>query len=562
MEGHNVVLPKVFAPRRVLTIVVATIEERRIAVSKNALLNTVSTILAGTTLAAGLLFPTVGIAQEVTLRSTDGTINVNGELIDVQDGSYIIRTALGELRLATSRVSCEGEACPVFEDSTAGVAIVGSEAIGQRLMPILLRGYATSLDADAEISNPSEDEAVASLISEGGFGEEISSFSVASVGNADGFTALLEGDAQIGLSSRRILVDEARALRADGAESMVGAGQEQIVALDSVVVVVHESNPVDQLTVEQIADIYAGRIRNWSEVGGPDQDINVINYADDTTNFDFFMSYLYGENIPQLRVNALVDDDQEMANVVFLDEHAIGFMGFAFQRGTKNITLVNECGISMQPDSFTAKTEEYILSRRMYLYNRGDNLTPDARSFLDFVATDAANDAILKSGFIDLGIVSHAQDETDPRRVALDSFIQEDYSSFETQVAEDLIELMDGNDRLSVTIHFRPGSSVVDERGGESMRRLLDYLEDVPSGSTVTFVGFTDDQGVFSANETLSIERAELIKEQVIELAGSNVPDVNFAHAGFGQIAPVQCNTSERGREINRRVEVWITSES
>lgn len=119
---------------------------------------------------------------------------------------------------------------------------------------------------------------------------------------------------------------------------------------------------------------------------------------------------------------------------------------------------------------------------------------------------------------------------------------------------------MDNSDRLSTTIRFRAGSSRIDERGREDMKRLVRYLETVPTGTEVTFVGFTDDVGAFEANRKLSAERAQQIAADVKELGGSSLSGIKFASAGFGEIAPNACNVNERGQAINRRVEVWIST--
>jgi len=512
-------------------------------------------------LMVGLTAPMAATADEVSLRSTDGTINVNGELIEVRDGSYIIRTALGELNIAVSRVVCEGDACPSFEEVSADVAIVGSEAMGLRLMPLLMAGYATSLDAEADITNTSREEGIATLIGDGGFGDEIGSFSFAATGDDSGFNALLTQDAQIGMSSRRIVVDEARALRADGSESMVGQDQERIVAVDSVLVITHADNPVQTLTTEQLRGIFSGEILNWAEVGGDDKEINLVNYETDSSNYEFFMSYLYGEDIPEALPDAVAADDQVAANVVFQDQYSIGYVGYAFQRGTRPITVVSECGISMLPDAFAAKTEEYELSRRMYMYNRGDTLGDQAREFLSYVASEDADGVILKSGYIDLGIERRAQESDDARRVAMQQVLDTGQSGFEGTLMQEAVDLMDGNDRLSTTIRFRAGSSRIDERGQTDMERLVRYLEGEPSGTTVTFVGFTDDVGAFEANRTLSSDRAAQIASEVEALsAETGLSGISFASAGFGEIAPNACNSTEQGRSINRRVEVWINN--
>ena len=518
------------------------------------------TSVAGIALVSGLLFPASAFAADITLKSTDGTINVSGEFVDFRDDTYVIRTALGDLRIAASSMICEGDACPTFDDITADVAIVGSEAIGLGMMPLLMTGFAASLDADAEITNTAAGETLATLVGDGGFGDEIGSYLVSATDDDAAFEALLDGTANVGMSSRRITVDEARALRASGAGSMVSPTQERIIAVDSMVVVTHASNPVDQLTEDQLAAIFGGQITNWSEVGGPDRDINVISRYPDTASYDFFMNYLYGDDRPVFRPQGVAADDQAMSNVLFHDRNAIGYLGYAFQRGAKPMTLINECGISSTPDAFAAKTEEYTLARRMYLYNRSDNLDPQSQALLDYAISPTADNVIAKSGFIDLGVVSRSQDAGDARRAALISEVERYDIGFEGEVMADMLADMDTYDRLSTTFRFRTGSSNLDERGRLDMQRLIAYLGRVPAGTTVNFVGFTDDVGPFDANRQLAIQRAQAVRDELTAATGDSLSQLQMATTGYGEIAPSACNVSDRGRAINRRVEVWIST--
>ncbi|WP_108814594.1 phosphate ABC transporter substrate-binding/OmpA family protein [Loktanella sp. Alg231-35] len=518
------------------------------------------TSAAAIALATGMLLPTAGTAAEVTLKSTDGTINVSGEFIELKDDTYVIRTALGDLRIAASSMICEGAACPSFDDISADVTIVGSEAIGQGMMPLLMTGFAASLDADAEITNASAGETLATLIDDGGFGDEIGAYLVSATSDDDAFQSLLGRSAQIGMSSRRITQDEARALRADGAGSMVSPNQERILAVDSMVVVTHPSNPVQELTKDQLGRIFAGQLTNWSELGGPDRDINVITRPTDSASYDFFMTYLYGEERPDFLPQGISADDQDLSNVIYNDRNAIGYLGYAFQRGTKPMTLVNECGIATIPDAFSAKTEEYTLNRRMYLYNRSDNLDASSQAFLDFAVSPEADGVIGKSGFIDLSILRRGQDASDTRRVSLTEEAARYDAGFEGEVMQEMLGEMDSNDRLSTTFRFRTGSSRIDERGRLDMARLVEYLQDVPAGTKVTFVGFTDDVGAFEANRRLANERASAVRDLIIEAAGSQLNNVELETAGYGEVAPSACNVSDRGRSINRRVEVWIST--
>lgn len=511
-------------------------------------------------LTAGMIIPATGMAQEVTLRSTDGTINLTGDFIDLVDDTYIIRTALGDLRIATSNMVCEGAACPTFETVDADVVIVGSPAIGQGMMPLLMTGFAASKNAEADVSNPSLDVTIATLIDDGGFGDEIGTYEVKSTTDDDAFAALLEGSAKIGMSSRRITQDEARALRADGAGSMVSPGQEHIMAVDSMVVVTHPSNPISELSQQQLAAIFSGQITNWSDLGGPDWPINVISHPEGSASYEYFMNFLFEEERPSFRPQAIAADDQELSNVMYHDRNAVGYLGYAFQRGAKPMTLVNECGIPTVPDEFSAKTEEYTLNRRMYLYNRSDNLDAATQDFIDYVMSGEADGVIGKSGFIDLGILRRDQGPNDVRRIALTEESERYDIGFEGEVIREMLNEMASNDRLSTTFRFRTGSSQLDERGRLDLARLIDFLSNEPAGTQVTFVGFTDDVGVFEANRRLGIERAEEVRRDILEAAGGLVDHIEFRTTGYGEVAPSACNISERGRSINRRVEVWISN--
>jgi phosphate transport system substrate-binding protein len=105
----------------------------------------------GIVIAAATLIAGSAAADEVTLKSADGTVNLMGDLISFTDDNYIIRTDLGDLRIAANRVRCEGATCPQFEPATGDVKIAGSDTIGDGLMPLMMNGYATFLDAEVKV---------------------------------------------------------------------------------------------------------------------------------------------------------------------------------------------------------------------------------------------------------------------------------------------------------------------------------------------------------------------------------------------------------------------------
>ena len=512
-------------------------------------------------LASGLLFSQPATAGEVALKSTDGTMNLIGELVSFEDGTYSIRTPLGVLSVNASEVRCEGAACPTFE-FTPDVAIAGSDAIGLGVMPLLMSGFAATMDADAEMSNPAKGQTLAKFIGDGGFGDQIGTYLVSATTDSDAFSALLEGAASVGMSARRITKDEARALRADGAGNMVSPSQERVIAVDSMVVITHPSNSVQELNKEQLRGIFSGKITNWSQLGGEDRNINVIMQDDQSASFDYFMSYLFDDFRPEFLPAAIAPDNQEVSNVVYRDRNAIGFVGYAFLRGANPVTLINECGIATTADAFSAKTEEYDLSRRMYLYNRSDSLDSQSEAFLEFAISSEADGVIGKSGFIDLGILRREQGADSDRAQALSDAVSSYDAGYEAELMGEMLSTMEEFDRLSTTFRFRTGSSKIDERGRFDMQRLIAHLEDMPAGTEINLVGFTDSVGAFDANRRLSEGRASAVLEELNKTAGDKLAHVTMRTLGFGEISPSACNVSDRGKAINRRVEVWISNKS
>lgn len=504
----------------------------------------------------GTVIPNTAAAENVVLKSADGSINLSGDLVEFTDQFYVLRTSLGDLRVSAERVRCEGNGCPVFAELEADMVIAGSDTIGLGLMPLLMEGYAGQIDAEAElIATTDTTEVMASFVADSGYGEDIGTYMVSSTGSSDAFSTLLDGTAQLGMSSRRIQPDEARALKKGGAGNMISPAQEHIIAVDGLVMIVHPSNPLQSLTTQQVRDIYSGKVTNWSQIGGPNLDIEAISRQSGSGTRDVFEDRMLSEEISANMTVA--GDNNEVAKLVNARDGAIGYVGFAFQRGAKPLALVNECGITTVPDSFSAKTEEYALQRRLYLYNRADASQEMLSGLLNFATSDAADGVIRKAGFIDLGIKQRGQGRETARGADL---LAQNVNSYEGKFANQMLEQMGSYDRLSTTFRFRTGSTKLDERGRMDMERLATFLADQPDGTEVVMVGFTDDVGAFDANLNLSKERASAVADQFAAAHPEIASRVKIDADGYGAVAPVACNVSDTGRAINRRVEVWLKS--
>ena len=246
----------------------------------------------------------------------------------------------------------------------------------------------------------------------------------------------------------------------------------------------------------------------------------------------------------------------DVSRQIEANENAVGYLSLAFQRGTQGVTLINECGIAMEPDVFSTKTGEYMLQRPLYFYTRSDTVTDEAKNFLDWAKSGEADQTIAKAGFIDLGVASHSQGPDSARAM---SILNAGLDTYETSIAEELIKEMSNYDRLSPTFRFNAGSNRLTPQSRDGLERFVNYLETQPAGEYV-LVGFTDDQGPFDANLNLSLDRSKHMLTEIEAVANGRVDHISFVTTGFGELAPVSCNTTQNGRAINRRIEVWAAN--
>jgi glucose/mannose transport system substrate-binding protein len=202
-------------------------------------------------------------------------------------------------------------------------------------------------------------------------------------GSKAAFDDLAAGACDIGMSSRRIKAEEAQRCARAGLGDLVSAGGEHLLGLDAIVVLVHKSNPVNALNKEQLADIFSGKITDWSQVGGRPGGINLYAMGDRSGTFDTFKALVLGNRTLSPRAlryesNAKLSDD------VATDNNGIGFAGMGFMRGAKALALGEPGANPVMATPFSIVSQEYPLSRQLLLYSAVEPQSPWVRKFLDF----------------------------------------------------------------------------------------------------------------------------------------------------------------------------------
>ena len=203
-------------------------------------------------------------------------------------------------------------------------------------------------------------------------------------GSGSGITAVQEGTCDIGLSSRA-LKDEEKA-----------AGlKETVLAYDGIAIIVHPDNPVSDLTIEQIAQLYTGEITNWKDVGGNDAQVVLIGREAASGTRDGFES-ITGTKEKCLYRQELTSTG-DVITAVSQNPDAIGYASLASIKDS--VKALNVDGVT--PGEDTVKDGSYKVQRPFVLVTvEGKALTPVAQAFFDYAASPDAAAIIAKAGAV------------------------------------------------------------------------------------------------------------------------------------------------------------------
>lgn len=534
-----------------------------------------SGLIGGVALRAAIAIAAVGVAvaavqaQEITLRMKGGDFQVTGELRAYDREKYtIFSNALGAMSLDASRFECIGDNCPdapvtapvspaaLISGTSGQLRIVGSNTVGNQLMPALIQSFATRNEmTTTKVVGTNPLDVTFKLVNAAG--RDVAEIELARHGSTTSFAALLDGSAEIGMSSRPVKDKEAAALAAAGRGDMRAPSNEHIIGLDGLLVIVSEDNPAVSLSLEQVAKIFSGAITDWSEIGLPGGPINVYAPSDDSGTYDTFESLVLRPTNAKLAAAAKrTENHAEQSDWVARDPQGIGVVGIAYQRNAKPLNIARSCGLIAKPTRFAMKTEEYPLTRRLYLYTPGRPKDALARGLLDYALSKEAQPVVTAADFIDQSPEALPFVEQSARIAYALNASEED---FDMDLMRSLISTFKGAERMSVTLRFRPGAANLDNKALSDIARLRDTLarEDY-AGKTVLIAGYADAVGAFPVNLDLSQKRAHAVLAALMEGDKAKLDGLKFATYAFSELAPVACNDEEAGRSFNRRVEVWV----
>ncbi len=214
---------------------------------------------------------------------------------------------------------------------------------------------------------------------------------VSGLGSSAGIEAVINGTADVATSSRDLTQAEAKE----------GLSQ-YAVAHDGIAVIVNDANPVDGISLDELRDIYAGKIENWSEVGGPDLAIQVVNRDEASGTREAFRAIVM-RGTPFDRTAAVLPGTGQVRDVVARTPGAIGYISIGFVENRFTSATVKTLDVDgVEPTEANLESSAYPLSRDLYFFTKGP-AEGEAKAFIDYVRSSAMDETIRDAGYVPVG---------------------------------------------------------------------------------------------------------------------------------------------------------------
>jgi phosphate transport system substrate-binding protein len=226
--------------------------------------------------------------------------------------------------------------------------------------------------------------------------------SVTGGGSGTGIAALINKTVDIANASRAMKKEEIAAAQKNGVDP-----KEFTVARDAIAVVVHPSNPVQGLTIPQLADIYTGKITNWQELGGEDRPIVLLSRESNSGTYVYFLEHVVRQGVKSDLMfspdTLLMPSSEGISNEVRQNPNAIGYDGLGYVTDDQKVLAVAKDATSspVLPSVDTVNDKTYPISRPLYMYTAGEPQGA-VRVYLDWILGPEGQAIVPTLGFVPL----------------------------------------------------------------------------------------------------------------------------------------------------------------
>lgn len=332
-----------------------------------------------------------------------------------------------------------------------------------------------------------------------------------------GIRELLAGDLDAAFSSRDATPSEDEQARVDGFR-FDDADSRHVIGVDVVAVAVHPQNPLDSMTYDQVIGVFCtGTVTSWESLGGTGA-IHAVVPEPDSGARALFEDFFCGPKglSPRHEVASAV----HIANLLASDPAAISIVSLADRAGKSMALRVQPTASPVRPSQANIVRGSYPLYGDLFFYTRG-RPEGDLRGFLDWVLSPAGQEVVDEQRYVPLSLRPEVAVEARP---------------------------------LRETIHFEVDASTPDQRSAARLALLIRELEE-KQFRHVVLEGFTDDRE--AEPYKLSERRASAVRTLLLD----RLPQLYVELIPRGPSNPIAPNDTPYGRQVNRRVQIYIADE-
>ncbi|MEM9445692.1 MAG: phosphate ABC transporter substrate-binding protein [Verrucomicrobiota bacterium] len=244
------------------------------------------------------------------------------------------------------------------------VVIKGSDTLGAKLVPQLAEAY--------KVSNPE------------------TTFEIAAEGSSTGIAAVIDGTADLGMSSRPAKPKEVSAALAKGVKM-----KPTIVAFDGIGIIVNKDNPISSLSLKQVEEIFTGDVTDWNTVGGNSGTISMYTRNTSSGTYSDFKKMAMSKRDYAGAAQKMAGNEQ-IASEVAKNPLGIGYVGMAYLK-TPGIKVVKIDGVL--PSMETVREQQYPIARPTFFYSNGAP-SAKAQKFVDFLFSSKGSEIVKQVGFV------------------------------------------------------------------------------------------------------------------------------------------------------------------
>jgi len=313
---------------------------------------------------------------------------------------------------------------------------------------------------------------------------------------------------------------------------------EYVIAMDGIVAMVHPSNPIQNLQIQEIQKIFRGQDKRWP-FSDTSQEIHIYTPKSSSDLYQVFQKkFLDGKKLHATRE---FEDLDSLSKYLHKDPNGIGLCSLPFIYDNQPLAIADHEIDPVRPGYFSVSIDSYLMIRNIYLYTVLVSAEENTLPFVTFIQSSKGQEVVKRCGYVDCTIK------------ALGSRRELWQKPFNKAVFNKLVKITRQTQKLSMNFYFKSNDYQLTGESSQKLKQLISWLRRKAGMLKIYVIGYSDSRGAYRQNCLVALKRAETVAREM-KISGIYVDEIVTACEEF----PIASNQTNAGRFKNRRVEIWV----